>query len=262
MRWLMLVLILAVLGSGIGVASASPLPLWMAKSNDLALLQGAIPAAGITRTPIFGIDGCGGLSDPLACVPGQQPIETSYWDLRNLAVHHYHGIAVFDIETWAYTPASQRADPLKFICLAGSLARRMDPGMQVLVAPFNPSPSFMTTEDATAARCGAWGVDIQAQFANDHPQSSFRPFVRTTIAAIRHASLRTTILVGLATNTPHVTTVPDLVADYRIALSYGAQGFWLNANDWGSRSQCTAAQGGPGCPVVAWQFLGAIGAAS
>jgi len=48
-------------------------------------------------------------------------------------------------------------------------------------------------------------------------------------------------------------------ADYRRALRAGIQGFWLNAKNWLSRNQCTAAQGGPGCPQTGIRFLADIG---
>ena len=100
-------------------------------------------------------------------------------------------------------------------------------------------------------RCLA--VDIQSQFIDGDP-SAFRQFIRNAVGQIRKANRHIIILAGLATNTPAVQSPANLLADYNAALSAGVAGFWLNANNWGSRTMCTAAQGGPGCPAVGLQL--------
>ena len=50
-----------------------------------------------------------------------------------------------------------------------------------------------------------------------------------------------------------------LVTDYHQALAAGVQGFWLNANNWLRHNQCTAADGGHGCPKIGLRFLAEIG---
>lgn len=109
-----------------------------------------------------------------------------------------------------------------------------------------------------AAKCGAAAVDVQSQFANGFPPK-FGRFIRKAVIAIRQVNRRIVILAGLATNSPHVQLASDLVRDYDKALRAGVQGFWLNAKKWGSRSRCTAMQGGPGCPQVGIAFLEDIG---
>jgi hypothetical protein len=237
-------------------AGAPARPLWLVKSNDLALLRRQAAEEGDV-IPQFTWVGCGGKSDPVACLPGQQPIYTSYWTLRAAAEAGMAGTAVFDIEPWTSTPADQRADPGYYICKAAGL-QRTDPRLKVIITPYVKPPAAMLREDVTAARCGAYAVDIQGQFTNAHPDA-FNSFIRRGVAAIRDVNNTTLILVGLATNSPVVQTPQHLVSDYHAALADGVQGFWLNANNWAGRNECTPAQGGPGCPLVGVQFLEDIG---
>ena len=237
-------------------ATAPTHPQWLVKSNDLALLTQQAAEDGVVM-PQFNWVGCGGLSDPVACAAGQQPIYTSYWTLRSAAEADVAGIAVFDIETWARTPAAQRADPSSYICKAARL-QRIDPQLKVIITPYTKPPWAMLREDVTAARCGAYAVDIQSQFTNADPEA-FKAFIQRDVGDIRAVNKKILVLAGLATNNPAVQTPQALVNDYYAALADGVQGFWLNANDWRGKNNCTAAQGGPGCPEVGVQFLEDIG---
>src|ERR1700758_3058941 len=96
-------------------ASTRPPAVWLVKSNDLNLLQQQAAADGVTL-PAFTWVGCGGKSDPVRCAAGQQPIFTSYWPLRSMALAGWHGTAIFDIETWSDTPAAERKHPDRWIC--------------------------------------------------------------------------------------------------------------------------------------------------
>jgi hypothetical protein len=233
-------------------------PLWLMKSNDQALLRRRAATDGVTLPDFVTWVGCGGLSDPRRCRPGQLPIYTSYWPLRRLALSGWQGTAVFDIEPWLYTPRAQRRDPGKFICLAAKL-QNINPFFQVIITPYvKPSTRKMIPEDVAAARCGAMAVDLQSQFANGS-RRDFGRFIRKAVAAIRRANPSTIILAGLATNNPRVQRASNLAADYHEALQAGVQGFWLNAKKWGNRNECTAAQGGPGCPRTGIDFLENIG---
>ena len=109
-----------------------------------------------------------------------------------------------------------------------------------------------------AAKCGAYAVDVQAQFANGSP-AGFGLFIRKAVRAVRDVNKKIIILAGLATNNPHVQVARNLATDYHEALTAGVQGLWLNAKNWQSRNQCAAAQGGPGCPQTGIQFLEDIG---
>jgi hypothetical protein len=260
---LLLMLLLPLIPSPAASAAAAassaslPGPLWLVKSNDLALLQGQATADGATLSPFATWVGCGGLSDPDACRSGQQPIFTSYVPLRRLALAGWHGTAVFDIEPWPYTPRPERRNPAKYICLAAHLAN-IDPSLRVVITPFIKPTRKIVSEDVVAAKCGAAAVDVQSQFANGFP-AKFGRFIRKDVTAIRKVNRRIIILAGLATNNPHVQSASDLIRDYDKALRAGVQGFWLNAKKWGSRNRCTAAEGGPGCPQVGIQFLEDIG---
>jgi hypothetical protein len=246
-------------GSGVAEASARrpPKPLWLVKSNDLALLERQAAADGSALPSFATWVGCGGRSDPDRCRPGQQPIFTSYVPLRQLALSGWHGTAVFDIERWTYTPLAERRNPRKYICLAAHLAK-IDPSLRVIIAPFIKPTKKIISEDAAAAKCGAAVIDVQSQFANGFP-AKFGRFIRTAVIAIRKVNRRTIILAGLATNNPHVQLASDLVRDYGKALRAGVQGFWLNSKNWGKRNRCTAAEGGPGCPQIGIQFLTDVG---
>jgi hypothetical protein len=232
--------------------------LWLVKSNDLALLEHQAAIDGVTLPNFVTWVGCGGLSDPDHCRPGQQPIYTSYWPLRRKALSGWHGIAVFDIETWRDTPAAQRKDPIKWICRAARL-QRTDRHLKVIITPYaKPPTKEMIPEDVAAAKCGAFAVDVQTQFANGSPVQ-FGRFIRKAVRAVHGVNKKIIMLAGLATNQPNVQLASNLATDYRKALRAGVQGFWLNAKNWLNRNQCTAAQGGPGCPQTGIQFLADIG---
>jgi hypothetical protein len=234
--------------------------LWLVKSNDLARLRGQARTDGV-KLPAFAWVACGGKSDPDTCQAGQQPIYTNYWDLRAQADAGWHGIAVFDIETWPLTPAAQRADPDTWICKAAALQQE-DPNLKVIITPYaQPPTTQMIPEDVAAAKCGAYAIVVQTQFANGHP-GEFSWFIRKAVRNIRKVNQSVIILAGLATNHPRVETAARLVVDYDAAMAAGVAGFWLNANDWQGRNMCTAAQGGPGCPEVGVQFLTRIGMTS
>jgi len=234
--------------------------MWLVKSNDLVDLAQQAATDRVTL-PAFTWIGCGGPSDFDSCQAGQQPIFTDYWQLYSLAQAGWGGTAVFDIEPWIFTPREQRIDPDKWICLAAHL-QQADPYLHVVITPFaRPTATLMISEDVEAARCGAYAVDVQTQFANGSPRL-FGSFIRTAVRAIRRVNRKIVILAGLATNQPSVQTSADLVADYHQALAAGVQGFWLNASNWQNRNHCTAAQGGVGCPEVGVQFLTDIGLAS
>jgi hypothetical protein len=128
------------------------------------------PAVQSQRPPAFTWVGCGRPSDTDRCQAGQEPIFTSYRKLRARAEAGFLGTAVFDIEPWRFTPRAERRDPKKWICRAARL-QQIDPYMQVIITPFaRPTETRMIPEDVAAARCGAYGVDVQTQFANGSPE--------------------------------------------------------------------------------------------
>jgi len=240
-------------------ASKKPAPSWLVKSNDLKLLRHQATNDGV-KLPAFTWVGCGGKSDPDRCVAGQQPIFTSYGALHAKALTGWRGTAIFDIETWSYTPRPQRKHPDKWICRAARLTR-VDSQLKVIITPYaKPPAKRLIGEDVAAAKCGAYAVDVQSQFINGSP-ARFGRFISKAVRAVRRVNHKIIVLAGLATNNPNVQTAAHLAADYRRALAAGVDGFWLNAAMWGPRNQCGAAQGGPGCPQIGVEFLEDIGLA-
>jgi hypothetical protein len=240
-------------------ASTKPAPSWLVKSNDLILLRHRAKKDGV-KLPAFTWVGCGGKSDPDSCVTGQQPIFTSFLALQSEAQTGWQGTAIFDIETWKYTPRPERKHPDRFICRAAHLMQ-VDSHLKVIITPYaKPPAKRLIGEDVAAAKCGAYAVDVQTQFINGSP-ARFGRFISKAVRAIRRVSSKIIVLAGLATNNPSVQTAAHLAADYRRALAAGVNGFWLNAAKWGPRNQCKAAQGGPGCPQVGVKFLEDIGLA-
>ena len=238
-------------------ASKKPAPSWLVKSNDLRLLRHRAKKDGV-KLPAFTWVGCGGKSDPDRCVAGQEPIFTSYGALHAKALSGWRGTAIFDIETWSYTPRPQRKHPDRWICRAAHLTR-IDSHLKVIITPYaKPPAKRLIGEDVAAAKCGAYAVDVQTQFINGSP-ARFGRFIRKAVRAVRAVNHKIIVLAGLATNNPNVQTAAHLAADYRKALAAEVNGFWLNAAKWGHRNQCTAAQGGPGCPQIGVTFLEDIG---
>lgn len=253
---------------GAASAAQASTPLLLEKSNDAALLQAQALKDGVTL-PAVTWTGCGGLSDPLKCQTGQVPIQTAEGAVWAMAQRGYAGPVVFDIEIWSATPAVERADPLTYICRAAKLVKT-DPKLQVIITPYSGTPgafpqpgvmspavalleATMIQEDAMAAQCGAYAIDIQSQFINANPPG-FAAFIRAAMKAIRQQSKTSIILAGLATNNPVPQSVSNLVADWQAALAAGAQGFWFNAAQW-VPTRCSAAQGGIGCPETGVQVL-------
>jgi hypothetical protein len=240
-------------------ASTRPAAVWLVKSNDFNLLKQRAAADRVTL-PAFTWVGCGGKSDPDRCVPGQPPIFTSYWPLRSMALTGWQGTAIFDIETWSDTPATERKQPDKWICRAAHLTR-IDRHLNVIITPYaKPPAKLIIGEDVAAAKCGGYAVDVQTQFLNGSP-ARFGRFIHKAVKAIRRVNNKIIILAGLATNNPNVQTAAHLTTDYHEALAAGVEGFWLNARNWGRRNKCTAAAKGPGCPQTGVSFLQDIGLA-
>lgn len=241
---------------GIGAsaqASTKPAPEWLMKSNDMQLLEGSVSIPTVTWV------GCGKPSDPDGCgtYGGTDEIFTSNTTiLHNAYVTDNPSYPViYDIETWSYTPRPQRRHPLKAICKA--IADASGDGAETIVTPYNPSPAEMEKEDVAAAKCGAYGVDIQAQFLNAHPYA-YRGYVTAVTEAVRAVNPQIVVLAGLATNNPVPQTAAHLYRDYKYALKAGVNGFWFNAAVW-SPNRCTKADGGPGCPAIAAAFFAKIG---
>ena len=250
-------------------ATTRPPLIWMAKTADIARLNtwfGArTPAAPV---PAFAWQLCGGPYNnpcPSPLLPGDVPVEASEGAIWAMASRGYAGKVMLDMEAGQpghpWTPAIELANRLTWICRAARL-ERADPAMHVIIAPFDDAAA-MRAEDVQAARCGAYAVGIQTQFASNDPRGKFQPYLTATIAAIRHVNRRILIGFGLSTNGPAgPANVWNEVRDYRYAVADGIQLIWWNIPDWQARSKCPAAD--RGCAAVdyrLWTDLG-IGATS
>ncbi len=185
--------------------------------------------------------------------PGYAPIYTSeqaMWD----DLHHRHHLdkgdyAIFDIETWSFTPALdpvsvtpavERANPSLYIELADKLAHVA--GVRLIVTPYAQSASKERAEDAVAAKYGAYAVDIQGQAFTRQPRQYLR-YVADSAAIIRRAGSRTLVLAGLATDAGGIpATASEMYWSWRNVRSL-VDGFWLNVAVW-------QAPRGQGCAPV------------
>jgi hypothetical protein len=177
---------------------------WLIKDNDLAVIGGIGSYQWI---------GCGLTTAPLTprnytpCHPGQDRIYASWWRFRDAVRDGRQpagSTAIFDNETWAYTPKIEQADQRKYERLAGRLARAR--GITLVMTPYAPTQAAMIADDVTAGRYASV-VEIQSQsligararpLLDDVP--AFAAFVAADVAAIRKASPTVPILAGLATD--------------------------------------------------------------
>ena len=248
-------------------AAAKPAPLtWMAKTADIARVAayfgGLSPAVPV---PAFGWHLCGGPYNDKCPVPlaaGDVPVMASEAAMRAMARHGFAGLVMYDQEGGQpghpWTPPAELADRLGYICRAARL-QVTDPQMKVIIAPFD-SALAMSREDIEAARCGAYAVAIQTQFASGDPSGTFQPFLMSTMAQIRQVSKAIRIGFGLSTNGPAgPAKVWNEVRDYRYAVADGVQMVWFNAPDWAAKSKCPATD--RGCAYIdyrLWTDLGLV----
>ncbi len=227
--------------------------LWMIKSNDLASLGGVGSYEWI---------GCGLTTAPLTpdnytpCQPGQVPIFTDYSKFQKAVLSHQlteGDTVIFDNEVWKYTPAWEQAQQILYEQLAAQLAA--ENGITFINAPYGKSTKTIIAEDVGAAKYASV-VEIQAQTLDRNPKE-YGAFVRKAVAAIRAANPDVPILAGLATDAGGIpTSTNDMYREYE-SVKNDVQGFWLNADTWGSpHSHGCASQG---CPVTARSFLKMIG---
>ena len=129
--------------------------------------------------------------------------------------------------------------------------------MKVIIAPFD-SALAMSREDIEAARCGAYAVAIQTQFASGDPHGTFQPFLMSTMAQIRQVSKAIKIGFGLSTNGPSgPAKVWNEVRDYRYAVADGVQMAWWNIPDWAAKSKCPATD--RGCAYIDYRLWTDLG---
>ncbi len=234
---------------------------WLIKDNDLAVIGGIGSYQWI---------GCGLTTAPLTprnytpCHPGQDRIYASWWRFRDAVRDGRQpagSTAIFDNETWAYTPKIEQADQRKYERLAGRLARAR--GITLVMTPYAPTQAAMIADDVTAGRYASV-VEIQSQsligararpLLDDVP--AFAAFVAADVAAIRKASPTVPILAGLATDAGGIPVTAAQMFDAYQAIRASVAGFWLNADTWARPRGRGCAPAG--CPLVAAAFLADLG---
>jgi hypothetical protein len=280
-------------------ASAVP-PTFMIKGQDLQPWAAPFPSAtcpagdtcyvskgllaqaaedGVTMPPVT-YQLCGtwngatyGYSDYTTCQAGDTLVVENYYKLQqaiNDGLFSTLGIthAVYDIESWSFTPAYQQKNPEYWIRRSIDLVRAS--GLHVGV---------ITSPGGKLARCsGCWSeaakddgfiVSIQSQgWGWDNATRSWcvscwdsqvLAAVKTVRKARKNAHSSTLVMIGLGTDTPRVHKASVLAKEYAYARSIGVNYFWFNANDWQARNYCNASEGGYGCPQIAMRFFHDIG---
>jgi hypothetical protein len=241
-----------------------------------ACAAGAKPCTGRETLPSFTWVLCGrwkgkvyGRSDYTTCHSGSTPVFENYDKLADaikagmfteLGLHY----AIYDIESWKYTPVKQKDHPVYWIGQAVSLAKKH--GISLIVSPGGSLGSCARCWQA-AATAGAYMVGVQSQgWGYDSATQSWKlsVFAAKLSAAVRDirkardaAGTSTLIMAGLGTNTPSVHSVSVLGAEYSYARTLQITRFWINANNWAARNRCDTAQGGLGCPEIGVRFLAA-----
>ena len=245
--------------AGSAHATARPPLIWMAKTADIARLSAWFSAQSPPApVPAFAWQLCGGPYNdrcPVPLLPGDVPVEASEGVIWAMAARGYAGKVMLDMERGQpghpWTPAAELAHRLTFICRAARL-QRADPAMHVIIAPFD-NAAAMRREDVQAARCGAYAVGIQTQFASNDPRGKFQPYLTATMAQIRHVSKTVLIGFGLSTNGPAgPAKVWNEVRDYRYAVADGIHLIWWNIPWWQARSKCPA--GDRGCAYIDYRL--------
>ena len=219
-------------------AAAGPPPAhWLAKSSDLPRMA--------TRSQFQWVS-CGGPGG-LPCQAGDVPTFTDYNVFYKWAPAHPGATVLYDPERWAATPAWQWEHMYRYLIRFDNRAHAY--GIRVIAAPVRDT-SELTSLEVTAAKYGAYAVDIQRQALTGQP-ARYGAWMKAAAAAIRVANPRTLVLAGIATDAGgRPVTVAQIVASYTAARAY-VDGWWLNAAIW------TAAKGGTGCAVTGCRAVGA-----
>jgi hypothetical protein len=214
-----------------------------------------------------------GQSDYTTCKPGDTLVVEDYHSLQSAVsngVFRQGGLhtAVYDIESWPYTPRVQWHNPVPSITDALSIASKA--GVSLIVSPGGKLAMCSKCWDA-AARHGALGVAIQSQgWGWVAATRSWDLAVWDTKTAQAVADVRSTrkkygtatfAMLGLGTNTWQIHSAKVLEQEYSHATRIEkVTSFWMNANNWGkAKNLCRRADGGPGCPQIAVQFWQAEG---
>jgi hypothetical protein len=236
-------------------------PTMMIKANDLAELPAGLGSWQIVGCGITALKGwtsppVGGEPATGPCVPGQDRIFTSYVSFKEAVAAHTivaGSTAIFDPETWLYTPKYEVANPVKYETLAGRLARAN--GISLIYTPQGP-PRPLLDDQYRAIAPVASVIEIQSQYQQNNP-ALFKREIEHDLTIIRANNPKVEVLAGVATDPGgKPASVNDMVASYEGVASL-VQGFQLNIARWRAPRGTGCASNG--CAQRGVQFLEAIG---
>jgi hypothetical protein len=264
-------------------AAAAATPHWLVKGQDMAYngspqslasgvngigLAAQAQTDGVTLPPLTW-QLCGvwngvtyGQSDYTTCAAGDTLVTESYVSFLkavNAGVFTGTGIttALIDLESWVYTPADEQANVPATITTTAKVA--LAHGIKLIVST-GGTFAKCTKCWATAAKAGAYAYMVAAQTQGGTSLATWEANAASAAGTIRStrgaAGTNTLVMLGLATNTPTVHPVSLLLSEFTYGTkTLSVSNWWLNANNWQGSNLCTAAEGGPGCPEIAVQFL-------
>jgi len=251
----------AAAGGHAAAAGGTSTATMMIKANDLAELPAGLGSWQIVGCGITALKGwtsppVGGEPATGPCVPGQVRIFTSYVSFKEAVAAHTivaGSTAIFDPETWLYTPRYEVANPVKYETLAGNLARAN--GISLIFTPQGPPRPLLDAQYRAIAPIASI-IEIQSQYQQDKP-ASFKREIEHDIAIIHAINPKVEVLAGIATDPGgKPASVSDMVASYEDVASL-VQGFQLNLARWRApRGKGCAPKG---CALRGVQFLQDIG---
>jgi hypothetical protein len=233
----------------------------MIKANDLAELPAGLGSWQIVGCGITALKGWtsppeGGEPATGPCTPGQDRIFTSYVSFKDAVLAHTiaaGSTAIFDPETWLYTPKYEVANPVKYETLAGSLARSN--GISLIYTPQGPPRPLLDAQYRAIAPFASV-IEIQSQYQQNDP-ARFKREIEHDLTIIRAINPKVEVLAGVATDPGgKPASVSDMVASYEGVASL-VQGFQLNVARW--RAPRGTGCASTGCAQRGVQFLDAIG---
>jgi hypothetical protein len=251
LRWLA---VTAAAGALLAGAAAAPAhasvtyghPQWIIQNDELYNLR----AAGDTADG-FQYRLCGDVySNPRLkpCRTGQVHDFTDYYQLLFALQDGLRGTVLYDPEGWAYTPAEQFDNMPAWVCKAAKLASSY--GVHLIAAPVWPSATIGQTW-AAAAKCRAYAVDLQIQWATGYP-FRYLDRVKYALSVIRPLNSTIKVIGGIGMDPGGTPVDPSVVYRTYLKARTRVSGFWLNLPLRLTGTGCAVTTG---CTAQAIQFL-------
>jgi hypothetical protein len=186
--------------------------------------------------------------------PDQTPDFTGFYAIQAAVNDGYKGPALFDLEG-GYSPDYQTDNEPYWLCRAAKLARRN--GIQLIEAPVWPNSTIGQTW-AAAARCQAWAVELQINWATRYPLR-YEGRVKYALSVIRPINSTIPVFSGLSTDPGgDPVTVSEMYNSWLDSKPLvGKYGYWLNLPVHKTGTGCAITDG---CVQIALEFLHKIGA--